>query len=64
MVPALKKFHMYPPYYRLCKVPSTGKKDLTEECFGKNILKFANDTTYWRDSKTSWKPGTAHDLPG
>merc|ERR1712107_327130 len=47
--------------YRLCKVPSTGKKGLTEECFSKNILKFADDVTYWRDSETSWKPGTAHN---
>ena len=47
--------------YRLCKMPSTGKKGLTEECFRKNILKFAEDKTYWRDSETSWKWGTAHN---
>merc|ERR1711936_892984 len=35
--------------YRLCKMPLEGKTGLTEECFIKNILKFAENKTYWRD---------------
>ena len=50
--------------YRLCKVPSTGKKGLTEECFRNNILKFADDVTYWRDSKTSWKQSESEFVNG
>merc|ERR1712226_1828712 len=34
--------------YRLCKMPLEGKEGLTEECFIKNILKFAENKTYWR----------------
>ena len=38
--------------YRLCKMPLDGKEGLTEECFIKNILKFAENKTYWRNA---WK---------
>ena len=31
--------------YRLCKLPAEEKKGLTEECFVKNVLKFANKFT-------------------
>ena len=41
--------------YRLCKMPSIGKIGLTEECFKRNILKFAENVTYWRDSTDYWK---------
>jgi len=40
--------------YRLCKMPSIGKIGLTEECFKRNILKFAENVTYWRDSTDPW----------
>ena len=39
--------------YRLCKLPAEGKAGLTEECFARNILKFAENKTYYRDS-TQW----------
>ena len=35
--------------YRLCKMPREGKTGLTEECFTKNILKFAENKSYWRN---------------
>ena len=41
--------------YRLCKMPSIGKIGLTEECFKRNILKFAENVTYWRDSTDYWQ---------
>ena len=34
--------------YRLCKMPAEGKTGLTEECFTKNVLKFADNKTFWR----------------
>ena len=34
--------------YRLCKMPAEGKTGLTEECFTKNVLKFADSMTFWR----------------
>merc|ERR1712037_839842 len=34
--------------YRLCKMPADGKTALTEECFTKNVLKFADNMTFWR----------------
>ena len=34
--------------YRLCKMPAEGKAGLTEECFTKNVLKFAGNKTFWR----------------
>ena len=34
--------------YRLCKMPAEGKAGLTEECFTKNVLKFADNKTFWR----------------
>ena len=37
--------------YRLCKMPAEGKTGLTEECFARNVLKFAGKKTYWR---TAW----------
>merc|ERR1719350_493970 len=40
--------------YRLCKLPPGGKKDITEECFAKNVLKFATNYTMLR---YSYKPG-------
>lgn len=36
--------------YRLCKLPPDGKYSLSEPCFQRNILEFAEDRTYWRDS--------------
>jgi len=34
--------------YRLCKMPEGGKKDLTEECFANNVLKFSSHWTFIR----------------
>jgi len=34
--------------YRLCKMPAEGKAGITEECFTKNVLKFADNKTFWR----------------
>jgi len=34
--------------YRLCKLPPGGKTGITEECFAKNVLKFARDYTMMR----------------
>jgi len=34
--------------YRLCKLPAEGRTGITEECFAKNILKFADSKTRWR----------------
>jgi hypothetical protein len=34
--------------YRLCKLPPGGKKDIKEECFAKNVLKFATNYTMMR----------------
>jgi len=31
--------------YRLCKMPSGGRADITEECFAKNVLEFATSFT-------------------
>ena len=36
--------------YRLCKLPPGGKKDITEECFARNVLKFATNYTMMRHS--------------
>jgi len=36
--------------YRLCKLPAEGKAGLTEDCFARNILEFAEDKTYYRDT--------------
>lgn len=38
--------------YRLCKMPAGGKKDLTEECFQKNILTAVGDHTVVFENKT------------
>merc|ERR1711981_610267 len=40
--------------YRLCKLPPGGKKDITEECFARNVLKFATNYTMMRHS---YEPG-------
>merc|ERR1711981_269290 len=40
--------------YRLCKLPPGGKKDITEECFAKNVLKFATNYTMMRNT---YQPG-------
>merc|ERR1719184_474865 len=34
--------------YRLCKLPEEGKTGLTEECFTKNVLEFADAKTWWK----------------
>jgi len=34
--------------YRLCKLPQEGKTGITEECFARNVLKFATDYTMMR----------------
>jgi len=34
--------------YRLCKMPAEGKTGITEECFTKNVLKFADNKTFWK----------------
>jgi len=34
--------------YRLCKLPPGGKKAITEECFARNVLKFATNYTMMR----------------
>jgi len=34
--------------YRLCKLPQEGKTGITEECFARNVLKFARDYTMMR----------------
>merc|ERR1712110_407712 len=53
--------------YRLCKMPADGKSALTEECFARNVLKFAEDKTYWREAGKEnlgqeWKPEKKWDL--
>jgi len=45
--------------YRLCKLPAEGKAGLTEECFARNILKFADNKTYYRDS-SQWSHVLGH----
>ena len=54
--------------YRLCKMPSVGKAGLSEECFARNILKFAENKTYWRDAwwanrNQEWKTESKTDVP-
>ena len=49
--------------YRLCKMPTEGKTGLIEVCFTKNILKFADNKTFWRrawighrnDEQSGWR---------
>jgi len=42
--------------YRLCKLPPGGKKGITEECFARNVLKFATDYTMmrWHSRPGEW----------
>jgi len=35
--------------YRLCRMPAEGKTGLSEECFAQNVLKFADDETFYRN---------------
>jgi len=54
--------------YRLCKLPPGGKKYITEECFAKNVLKFATNYTmlrhsyepreWWKEEKIDLTEGT------
>ena len=53
--------------YRLCKMPAEGKAGLTEECFARNVLEFADDKTYWRDAwyenkNQEWKQWKKTDI--
>jgi len=41
-------YHLGGYTYRLCKLPEEGRMGLTEECFQKNILRFATDYTDFR----------------
>ena len=45
--------------YRLCKMPAEGKAGLTEECFTKNVLKFADNKTFrrraWIEPLDGWE---------
>merc|ERR1711874_402925 len=51
--------------YRLCKLPPCGKKDITEECFAKNVLKFATNYTMmrWGGQPGEWFKVEQNDLP-
>merc|ERR1712228_960435 len=47
--------------------PADGKTALTEECFARNVLEFADDKTYWRDAwyvnrNEEWKEWKKTDL--
>jgi hypothetical protein len=54
--------------YRLCKLPPSGKKGITEKCFAKNVLKFATKYTtmrfvaqpgkWWKIEEKDLKEGT------
>jgi len=50
--------------YRLCKLPKNGKKELTEECFAQNILKFAKPFTMMRliEVRGNWTKIMQKDL--
>jgi len=50
--------------YRLCKVPPEGKIGVTEECFARNVLKFATPFTMMRDveSPGKWEKVEQNDL--
>jgi len=50
--------------YRLCKLPPGGKKDITEECFAKNVLKFATNYTMmrWGGMPGEWHKVEQNDL--
>ena len=50
--------------YRLCKMPAEGKKGLTEECFARNVLEFATNTTMVRRLEVpgNWEEVEQSDL--
>jgi len=53
--------------YRLCKLPKEGKAGLTEECFAKNVLEFADGKTWWKLSgedhvNDAWQTVSKTDL--
>jgi len=51
--------------YRLCKLPAEGKQGLTEDCFAKNVLKFATPFTMMRqvdNVKEKWRKVKQVDL--
>merc|ERR1712066_849744 len=50
--------------YRLCKLPPGGKKDITEECFARNVLKFATNYTMvrWGGKPGEWRKVEQNDL--
>ena len=51
--------------YRLCKVPKEGRTTVTEECFTKNVLKFATNFTMVRalnNTGEAWEKIEQRDL--
>merc|ERR1739844_155864 len=51
--------------YRLCKMPSGGRADITEECFTKNVLEFATSFTMikaMKRGKGEWEKFEQTDL--
>ena len=51
--------------YRLCKVPKEGRAAITEECFTKNVLKFATNFTMIRalnNTDEAWVKFDQRDL--
>ena len=51
--------------YRLCKLPSGGRADITEECFTKNVLEFATNFTMikaMKRGKGEWEKFEQTDL--
>ena len=51
--------------YRLCKVPKEGRAAITEECFTKNVLKFATNYTMVRalnNTDEAWVKFDQRDL--
>jgi len=51
--------------YRLCKVPKEGRTTITEECFTKNVLKFATNFTMVRalnNTDEAWEKIEQRDL--
>jgi len=51
--------------YRLCKLPEEGRTGITEECFTKNVLQFANNITMlksFQDLEKDWESFEQNDL--
>lgn len=51
--------------YRLCKLPKRGRTAITEECFTKNVLQFANNITMlksFQDLEKDWESFEQNDL--